>query len=146
VSASAPLPATTVAPPAVTTGPTTPPTTTRPSPAPTTTPATTTPGKQALPDTSKPVKVAGGSFVVISGEVTLTHVVVHGDTLFGLAQWFKLMGGVRALYDWNHSTVGRDPNLIFPGQVLTIEVPGADIPTISPMYLADTQQAAKSSD
>jgi nucleoid-associated protein YgaU len=134
---------TTLAPPVVTTGPTTP-----PAPTPTTTPAqpaATKPAatKQALPDTSKPVAVAGGSFVVVSGEVTLTHVVARCDTLYGIAQWFKLMGGVTALYEWNHSTVGSNPNLIFPGQVLAIKVPGADIPTISPMYLADTQQAAK---
>jgi nucleoid-associated protein YgaU len=134
-----PAPAVTTPAPAVTT--TTPAATTTTPTAPASTSPTTTP-KRTLTDTSKPVAVPGGSFVVVSGKVSLTHVVVHGDTLFGIAQWYKLMGGVTALYDWNHSTVGSDPNLIFPGEVLTITVPGADIPKISPVWLAETTQAS----
>jgi nucleoid-associated protein YgaU len=137
---------TTLAPAAVTTptttDPTADPTTTSPTTDPAATSPTTTPEKPAISDTSKPVAVPGGSFVVISGNVSLTHVVVHGDTLYGISQWYKLMGGVTALYKWNHSTIGSNPNLIFPGEVLTITVPGRDIPKISPVWLAETTQAS----
>ena len=93
--------------------------------------------------TSKPIAVAGGTFVVIGGEVSLTHVVAPGDTLFAISQWYKLMGGYAMLYKWNHSVIGSNPNLIFPGEVLTITVPGADIPRISPMWLAEAKAQAK---
>ena len=93
--------------------------------------------------TSRPIAVAGGTFVVIGGEVSLTHVVAPGDTLFAISQWYKLMGGYAMLYKWNHSVIGNNPNLIFPGEVLTITVPGADIPRISPMWLAEAKAQAK---
>ncbi len=75
--------------------------------------------------------------MVVGGTVRLTHVVRAGDTLFGIAKWYKLMGGSVALYRWNHSTVGDDPNRIYRGEVLTISVPGKDIPSISPVWLAE---------
>lgn len=97
---------------------------------------TTSTTRQALPDTTKPVTVPGGTFVIVGGQVKLTHVVAKGDTLSGIAAWYKLMGGYVALYKWNRSTIGNNPNLIFPGEVLTIRVPAVDIPEISPVYLA----------
>lgn len=77
--------------------------------------------------------------VVIGGNVTLTTVVVHGENLFVLAGWFDQMGGWQAVYALNKSVVGTNPNLIFAGEVLNITVPGADIPKISPAWLALTK-------
>jgi nucleoid-associated protein YgaU len=133
-------PVTTASPP---TGSTTPASTTTVAPA--TIPTTASPPTTArsFAATSKPIAVAGGTFVVIGGEVSLTHVVAPGDTLFAISQWYKLMGGYAMLYKWNHSVIGTNPNLIFPGEVLTITVPGADIPRISPMWLAEAKAQAK---
>jgi nucleoid-associated protein YgaU len=90
--------------------------------------------------TSSVIAVPGGSFRVIRNKVTLTHIVVPGDTLSGIAAWYKLMGGYTALYAWNRSTVGSNPNLIFQGEVLSITVPQKVIPKISPVFLAETVQ------
>ncbi len=48
-----------------------------------------------------------------------TYTVQPGDTLSGIAQKLGL-GGWQALYDANRATIGGDPNLIKPGQVLVL--------------------------
>ncbi|MCZ7431983.1 LysM peptidoglycan-binding domain-containing protein [Streptomyces sp. WMMC1477] len=49
-----------------------------------------------------------------------SHTVVSGDTLHGIATDHEVEGGWEALYEENEETVGTDPNLILPGQELTI--------------------------
>jgi hypothetical protein len=112
-----------------------PPTTTTTLPAATTTPTTPTTRKAALP---APIAIPGGTMTVIGGNVTLTTTVVKGESLWVIAGWFDQMGGWPAVYALNQSAVGKDPNLILPGEVLHITVPAADIPKISPAYLALT--------
>ncbi|MFI9270627.1 transglycosylase family protein [Kitasatospora sp. NPDC052896] len=46
------------------------------------------------------------------------YTVRPGDTLSMIAQTQHLQGGWQALYDGNHGTIGGDPDLIMPGQVL----------------------------
>ncbi|MGF1428349.1 transglycosylase family protein [Kitasatospora sp. LaBMicrA B282] len=46
------------------------------------------------------------------------YTVQAGDTLSSIAQAQHLSGGWHALYQDNQQTVGQDPNLILPGQVL----------------------------
>ncbi|MGW2372701.1 transglycosylase family protein [Kitasatospora sp. NPDC001683] len=46
------------------------------------------------------------------------YTVRAGDTLSGIAAAQGVQGGWQALYDGNRGTVGGDPNLIVPGQVL----------------------------
>ncbi|RGD63181.1 LysM domain-containing protein [Kitasatospora xanthocidica] len=46
------------------------------------------------------------------------YTVRAGDTLSTIAAAQGVSGGWSALYEQNHSTVGGDPNLIMPGQVL----------------------------
>ena len=46
--------------------------------------------------------------------------VRSGDTLSGIAATHNLPGGWRALYEKNRATVGRDPDLILPGQHLSL--------------------------
>ena len=48
-----------------------------------------------------------------------TYTVKAGDTLSGIAQKLGLAGW-QALYDANRATIGGNPNLIKPGQVLVL--------------------------
>ncbi|WP_424210881.1 transglycosylase family protein [Streptomyces sp. BI20] len=50
------------------------------------------------------------------------YVVAPGDSLSAIAVDQRVEGGWQALYETNRSTVGADPNLIFPGQRLTLRV------------------------
>lgn len=50
---------------------------------------------------------------------SLTYVVKPGDNLSVIAAWFKLHG-YGSLYDWNKSVIGSNPNLIYPGERITI--------------------------
>jgi LysM repeat protein len=58
-----------------------------------------------------------------SAKVTATganYTVKSGDTLAKIAAAHAVKGGWHALYQLNKSTVGGDPNLIFPGQKLAL--------------------------
>ncbi|MEV5878917.1 transglycosylase family protein [Streptomyces sp. NPDC052101] len=48
------------------------------------------------------------------------YTVVHGDTLSGIAEEHHVRGGWHGLYAGNRETVGADPDLILPGQRLTL--------------------------
>ncbi|MFF3914097.1 transglycosylase family protein [Streptomyces sp. NPDC001852] len=48
------------------------------------------------------------------------YTVVHGDTLSGIAEEHHVRGGWRGLYAGNRRTIGADPDLILPGQRLTL--------------------------
>ncbi|MFC5665297.1 transglycosylase family protein [Kitasatospora misakiensis] len=48
------------------------------------------------------------------------YTVRAGDTLAGIATTQGVQGGWQALYDGNRGTVGGDPDLIVPGQVLAL--------------------------
>ncbi|MEV7612133.1 transglycosylase family protein [Streptomyces sp. NPDC089799] len=53
------------------------------------------------------------------------YVVAPGDSLSAIAQHQHVEGGWQALYETNRATVGADPDLIFPGQRLTLRVTAA---------------------
>ncbi|MCF6525630.1 LysM peptidoglycan-binding domain-containing protein [Streptomyces sp. JJ36] len=53
------------------------------------------------------------------------YTVVSGDTLYGIATAHDVDGGWKSLYQANRETVGDDPDLILPGQRLTLEAPQA---------------------
>lgn len=55
------------------------------------------------------------------------YVVAPGDSLSGIATDQHVEGGWQALYERNRATVGNDPNLIFPGQRLTLRVTAAPV-------------------
>ncbi|WP_305068053.1 transglycosylase family protein [Kitasatospora sp. A2-31] len=48
------------------------------------------------------------------------YTVQDGDTLAGIAAAQGVNGGWQALYDGNRGTIGGDPDLIVPGQVLNL--------------------------
>jgi hypothetical protein len=49
-----------------------------------------------------------------------TYVVKAGDTLSGIAEQQSIKGGWQSLYELNRQLIGTDPNLIMPGQQLTL--------------------------
>ncbi|WP_018549346.1 transglycosylase family protein [Streptomyces sp. LaPpAH-108] len=52
------------------------------------------------------------------------YTVVHGDTLSGIADEHEVRGGWRGLYAGNRAAIGSDPDLILPGQRLSLR-PGS---------------------
>ncbi|WAP53995.1 transglycosylase family protein [Streptomyces sp. S465] len=48
------------------------------------------------------------------------YVVVSGDSLSGIADSHDVSGGWKTLYETNRGTVGDDPDLIYPGQKLSL--------------------------
>ncbi|MFD3541093.1 transglycosylase family protein [Streptomyces sp. NPDC058662] len=50
------------------------------------------------------------------------YVVAPGDSLSAIATEQRVDGGWQALYETNRATVGSDPDLIFPGQRLTLRI------------------------
>ncbi|MFD4900773.1 transglycosylase family protein [Streptomyces sp. NPDC058411] len=59
-----------------------------------------------------------------------SYTVARGDSLSGIASAERVQGGWQRLYAANRSVVGADPDLILPGQRLTLDVAGA--PTTAP--------------
>jgi LysM repeat protein len=55
-----------------------------------------------------------------------SYTVASGDTLHGIATRHDVEGGWRTVYETNRETVGGNPNLIFPGQRLTLAAPPSD--------------------
>ncbi|MEU3776099.1 transglycosylase family protein [Streptomyces sp. NPDC032472] len=53
------------------------------------------------------------------------YVVAPGDSLSSIAVSRHVEGGWQALYETNRATVGSNPNLIFPGQRLTLRITAA---------------------
>ena len=54
-----------------------------------------------------------------SGKSGITYVVKRGDTLSGIARWCR-RHGYGHLYAANAAVIGSDPNLIIPGERITI--------------------------
>src|SRR3954470_23409673 len=54
------------------------------------------------------------------------YTVVRGDTLSGIAGSREVQGGWRQLYDTNRKTIGADPDLIVPGQRLSLRTKAPD--------------------
>jgi len=57
---------------------------------------------------------------------TITYTVKEGDNLTVIAAWFKLHG-YGDLYERNRAVIGDDPDLIFPGQQITISSRGMTV-------------------
>jgi LysM repeat protein len=88
--------------------------------------AATLPDTPASTSTSSPPVAAtrppAAAPTVHSGpaaQAAVTYVVKHGDTLSGIAGWFKLHG-YGDLYSANIAQIGPNPNLIIPGERITI--------------------------
>ncbi|WP_329390435.1 transglycosylase family protein [Streptomyces sp. NBC_01351] len=60
------------------------------------------------------------------------YVVAPGDSLSAIATEQHVEGGWQALYETNRATVGGNPNLIFPGQRLTLRITATPAPAVPP--------------
>ncbi|MEU9984328.1 transglycosylase family protein [Streptomyces sp. NPDC050856] len=54
-----------------------------------------------------------------------SYTVARGDSLSGIADEQRVRGGWRSLYTQNRSVIGDDPDLIIPGQRLSLRGPAA---------------------
>ncbi|HEX5566528.1 MAG TPA: LysM peptidoglycan-binding domain-containing protein [Streptomyces sp.] len=78
--------------------------------------AASAPAKAESRSEGKPAAEAGAGQRPDAG----SHTVASGDTLSGIAADRGVEGGWKALYEANRKTVGDDPDLILPGQKLTL--------------------------
>ncbi|MFD3531095.1 peptidoglycan DD-metalloendopeptidase family protein [Streptomyces sp. NPDC058664] len=104
------------------------------------------PGQRALPE--QPVRNVGPTAVPTVREM---YTVTPGDSLSKIAREERVQGGWKRLYETNRPVVGDDPDLIHPGQRLTLRIaaprkaegakaagptrtapPGATLPTANP--------------
>ncbi|NYI03239.1 M23 family metallopeptidase [Allostreptomyces psammosilenae] len=86
----------------------------------------TAPAEGGVVPASTPSAQGGrGAALTLRTASATVHVVVPGDTLSGIAAERGVSGGWAALYERNRSVIGRNPNLIFPGQRLELTVGGA---------------------
>ncbi|MEU7510639.1 transglycosylase family protein [Streptomyces sp. NPDC042898] len=95
------------------------------------------PGQRALPEQT-PRRAAGPTTVPTVREM---YTVTPGDSLSKIAREERVQGGWKRLYESNRPVVGDDPDLILPGQRLTLRIaapkkatkPGtAEIPVAAP--------------
>lgn len=78
------------------------------------------PTPPALP-VSHPASTGGATVPIPTPHPAEQYTVKSGDTLWGIAQRFLGNGADwQELYTWNRATVGGNPNLIYPGETLTI--------------------------
>ncbi|MFJ8821256.1 transglycosylase family protein [Streptomyces sp. NPDC102467] len=70
------------------------------------------------------------------------YTVVGGDTLSGIAETRKVPGGWERLYSANRKAIGTDPDLIIPGQRLSM--PGASTKTAEPKKPQKPQKTQQS--
>ncbi|MEV8588811.1 transglycosylase family protein [Streptomyces sp. NPDC051180] len=75
------------------------------------------PGQRALPE--QPARPAGPTDVPTVREM---YTVTPGDSLSAIARDEHVRGGWKGLYETNRSVVGDDPDLIRPGQRLTLRI------------------------
>jgi LysM repeat protein len=92
---------------------------------------------QHAPTHAKTVSQTAAKASQDSAETNYT--VVSGDSLYKIATAHDVDGGWQSLYQANKETVGNDPNLIFPGQQLTLSASAAqgEPSTPAPQQSAD---------
>lgn len=79
--------------------------------------------KKAAPRASTPQGVGKTSPTTVPGKRD-SYTVARGDSLSGIAADRRLAGGWQRLYSANRTVVGDDPDLIFPGQRLSLDLAG----------------------
>ncbi|WP_327738795.1 transglycosylase family protein [Streptomyces nojiriensis] len=72
------------------------------------------------------------------------YVVAPGDSLSAIATDQHVEGGWQALYETNRTTIGGNPNLIFPGQRLTLRITTA--PALPPPPRQDPEKPPRTAD
>ena len=75
-----------------------------------------------------PNAIRPGTVLTVPGRAPVRYTVAAGDTLSGIAAGLGVPGGWPALYAANRRAIGRDPDSIRPGTVLTVPHPAAAPP------------------
>ncbi len=75
-----------------------------------------------------PNAIQPGTVLVIPGPAPVRYTVATGDTLSAIAAALSIRGGWPALYAANRPAIGRDPNALRPGTVLSVPQPAAPAP------------------
>ncbi|OII64794.1 peptidase [Streptomyces sp. CC53] len=73
---------------------------------------------------TEPVRAKGTSPTHVPNQRRESYTVARGDSLSGIAQAERVPGGWQRLYEQNRGVIGDDPDLILPGQKLTISAKG----------------------
>ena len=81
--------------------------------------AKTTTAPSATSTTTTATRHRPSAAKTAADKAPITYTVRKGDTLSGIAAWFKLHG-YGDLYAANAKVIGADPNLIHPGERITI--------------------------
>ncbi|WP_405667300.1 transglycosylase family protein [Streptomyces sp. NBC_01166] len=97
-------------------------------------------------DKSGPAKKAADTAAVEASPTAVpgqreSYTVARGDSLSGIASAERVQGGWQRLYAANRTVVGADPDLILPGQRLTLDMAGAP-PAAAPKQEATPKQEA----
>ncbi|GAA2500430.1 peptidoglycan DD-metalloendopeptidase family protein [Streptomyces gobitricini] len=72
-----------------------------------------------------------------------SYTVARGDSLSGIAETEKVRGGWHRLYEDNRTVIGSDPDLIMPGQKLTLRATAPRPAPERPPTVAPKRPAAK---
>ncbi|GHB60213.1 hypothetical protein GCM10010347_32800 [Streptomyces cirratus] len=94
----------------------------RSGPAPAPAPAVIPRQKQAAPAAAARVQAQSATRPTDTTVLPNPYVVAPGDSLSAIATGQHVEGGWQALYETNRDTIGGNPDLIFPGQRLTLRI------------------------
>ncbi len=89
------------------------------------------PSTSTVPTTTAPATAATSSSAPTTATKAKTktrtkivkYTVKPGDNLTLIASWFN-QRGYGLVYDWNKSVIGKNPNLIHPGQTIIVSLKG----------------------
>ncbi|GGS10152.1 hypothetical protein Snoj_15590 [Streptomyces nojiriensis] len=117
---------------------------TRSGPAPAVTPQTQTQVQVQAPVVRTAPEQGTGPRPTGTSVLPNPYVVAPGDSLSAIATDQHVEGGWQALYETNRTTIGGNPNLIFPGQRLTLRVTTA--PALPPPPRQDPEKPPRTAD
>ncbi|MFC8224876.1 peptidoglycan DD-metalloendopeptidase family protein [Streptomyces sp. NPDC057287] len=116
-------------------------------------PATATKTAQGTAPESRPAKPTARNAAPSNVSPTAVpgkregYTVARGDSLSGIASAERVQGGWQRLYAANRVVVGTDPDLILPGQRLTLDVAGTPLadpkPATAPKQRASAPKATE---
>ncbi|MER7825711.1 transglycosylase family protein [Streptomyces sp. NPDC096097] len=119
---------------------------TRSGPAPAVTPQTQgrSPAAPVVPVARTAPEQGGAAVPTGTSVLPNPYVVAPGDSLSAIATDEHVEGGWQALYETNRTTIGGNPNLIFPGQRLTLRITTG--PALPPPPRQDPEKPPRTAD